>query len=248
MEDINKTPVLLETAALSGGYRGDGVLGGRKKREVFRNVTFSIHSGETVGLVGESGSGKSTLAKTVLGLLPPFSGEVRLHTARPQMIFQDPYSALNPAFTVERIVEEPLLALGGVPAAERKRRVRAMLEEVELPSACFKEKPDALSGGQRQRASIAAALICRPQLLVADEPVSALDVTMQAQILDLLRRLKKEYALSMLFISHDLNVVAGLCDSVLVMQNGSVVEQGDVRQIFTAPRHPYTVRLLAAAE
>lgn len=247
MEENKNQPLVLEAKGLCGGYRGDGALGGRRKHEVFRNVSFTVLRGETVGLVGESGSGKSTLAKTLLGLLPPFAGTCRSYTPRPQMIFQDPYSALNPAFTVERIVAEPLLAAGGISAAERKKRVREMLEAVELPEACYREKPDALSGGQRQRVSIAAALICRPGLLVADEPVSALDVTMQAQILALLRRLKAEYALSMLLISHDLNVVAGFCDKVLVMQNGSVVEQGSAKEVFTRPQHPYTKQLLNAA-
>ena len=129
--------LVLELKHVSGGYRDGGLLGGRAYQEVLSDVSFTVRHGEIKGLVGESGTGKTTLSRIILGLLQPEQGEVIHYTKRPQIVFQDPYSALNPAFTVERIVEEPLLALGGVPAAERKRRVRAMLEEVELPSACF---------------------------------------------------------------------------------------------------------------
>ncbi len=235
--------LVLEVSRLCGGYRG-----GRKKTEVIRDISFTVRRGEIVGLVGESGSGKSTLAKTVLGLLPAFSGEVRHFTQRPQMIFQDPYGALNPAFTAFRAVEEPLLIAGGLSAAEREARVWEMLSLVELPGECYNEKPGALSGGQRQRVCIAAALAARPEFLIADEPVSALDVTLQAQILALLGRLREELALSYLFISHDLGVVSGFCDRVLVMKNGAIVEQGSAEAVFTHPRHPYTKQLLAAAE
>jgi len=198
--------------------------------------------------VGESGTGKSTLARIILGLLEPDKGEVIHHTPRPQIIFQDPYSSLNPAYTVEWSVEEPLRIYGKYDAAERKRRVREMLERVELPEECFQSKPDELSGGQRQRVSIAAALIRRPRFIIADEPVSALDVTIQAQILRLMRNLREELDLSYLFISHDLNVVYQLCDRVLVMKDGRIVEQGTIDQVFNHPREEYTKRLLAAAE
>lgn len=243
---MNQPPVL-EVSHVTGGYRGGGLLKKQKRTEILHDVSFTVRHGEIVGLVGESGSGKSTLAKTVLGLMPPFSGEIRHYTDRPQMIFQDPYSALNPVFTAERAVEEPLI-LSGCPAAERRERVAEMLRLVELPEACRQEKPRSLSGGQRQRVCIAAALITHPGFLIADEPVSALDVTLQAQILSLLGRLRRELDLSYLFISHDLNVVAAFCDRVLVMRRGVIVEQGSVEAVFNRPQHPYTKQLLEAAE
>ena len=198
--------------------------------------------------MGESGTGKSTLAKTILGIVKPDAGQVIHYTKRPQMIFQDPYSSLNPAYTVSWILEEPLRIYGKYDAAERKRRVRDMLERVELPEECLEARPSELSGGQRQRVSIATALIQRPKFLIADEPVSALDVTIQAQILKLLKSLRDQLDLSYLFISHDLNVVYQLCDRVLVMKAGRIVEQGAVDDIFDHPQADYTRELLAAAD
>ena len=229
------------------GY-SDGPFGGRTRQEVLHDVTFDVRHGEILGLVGESGTGKSTLAKTILGMVKPDRGTVTHYTKRPQMIFQDPYSSLNPFYSVEWTLEEPLRVYGKYDKAERKRRVREMLERVELPEECLGAKPSELSGGQRQRVSIAAALIRRPKFLIADEPVSALDVTIQAQILDLLRSLRRELDLSYLFISHDLNVVYQLCDRVLVMKSGRIVEQGTVDEIFDHPKEDYTKQLLAAAE
>ena len=191
----------------SGYSDGAGPFGRRTRQEVLHDVTFDVRHGEILGLVGESGTGKSTLAKTILGMVKPDRGTVTHYTKRPQMIFQDPYSSLNPFYSVEWTLEEPLRVYGKYNKAERKRRVREMLERVELPPECLEAKPSELSGGQRQRVSIAAALIRRPKFLIADEPVSALDVTIQAQILDLLRALRQELDLSYLFISHDLNVV-----------------------------------------
>lgn len=239
--------LILEVRHVSGGYREGGFLtGGRHYHEVLHDVDFVVDHGEILGLVGESGTGKTTLTRMILGLLKPESGEIIHHTKRPQIIFQDPYSSLNPAYTAEWAVEEPLRIYGKYDAGERKRRVHEMLERVELPRECWGAKPDELSGGQRQRVSIASALIRRPRFLIADEPVSALDVTIQAQILKLLKQLRDQLDLSYLFISHDLNVVYQLCDRVLVMKQGRIVEQGTVDEVYDHPKEEYTKRLLAA--
>ena len=240
--------LVLSLQHVTAGYREGGVLGRKYFHEVLHDVSFDVHRGEILGLVGESGTGKSTLAKTILGMVRPEAGQVIHYTKRPQMIFQDPYSSLNPAYPVEWLLEEPLRIYGKYDGPERKRRVREMLERVELPEEVLKAKPSELSGGQRQRVSIAVALIQRPRFLIADEPDSALDVTIQAQILKLLRELRDELDLSYLFISHDLNVVYQLCDSALVMKQGRIVEQGTVDELFDHPKDPYTKQLLAAAE
>ena len=240
--------LVLSLQHVTAGYREGGVLGRKYFHEVLHDVSFDVHRGEILGLVGESGTGKSTLAKTILGMVHPEAGQVIHYTKRPQMIFQDPYSSLNPAYPVEWLLEEPLRIYGKYDGPERKRRVREMLERVEPPEEVLRAKPSELSGGQRQRVSIAVALIQRPRVLIADEPVSALDVTIQAQILKLLRELRDELDLSYLFISHDLNVVYQLCDSALVMKQGRIVEQGTVDELFDHPKDPYTKQLLAAAE
>ncbi len=226
-------------------YSTGGLIHRGAVQQAVKNVSFAVEKGEILGLVGESGCGKSSLSKAILGMTE-YSGEIIHHTPRPQMVFQDPYGSLNPAKTIGWIVEEPLRIYGKYDKAERRRRVLEMLERVGLGGDFYKRYPRELSGGQRQRVSIAAALICRPRFLVLDEPVSALDVTIQAQILELLRELHREKELSYLFISHDLNVIYELCDRVLVMNGGEIIEQGTVDEIFDNPKEEYTKKLLAS--
>ena len=240
--------LVLSVSHVTSGYRDGGLFTKGPYQEVLHDVSFDVHHKEILGLVGESGTGKTTLARTILGIVQPDQGSVTHFTKRPQMIFQDPYSSLNPAYSVAWSLEEPLRIYGKYDARERERRVREMLKLVELPEECLKAKPHELSGGQRQRVSIAMALIQRPKFLIADEPVSALDVTIQAQILKLLKDLRDELELSYLFISHDLNVVYQLCDRVLVMKKGRIVEQGTVDEVFNHPQQEYTKQLLRAAE
>ena len=239
--------LVLSGSHVTSGYRDGGLFTKGPYQEVLHDVSFDVHHMEILGLVGESGTGKTTRARTILGSVQPDQGSVTHFTKRPQMIFQDPYSSLNPAYSVAWSLEEPLRSYGKYDARERERRVREMLKLVELPEECLKAKPHELSGGQRQRVSIAMALIQRPKFLIADEPVSALDVTIQAQILKLLKDLRDELELSYLFISHDLNVVYQLCDRVLVMKKGRIVEQGTVDEIFNHPQQEYTKKLLRAA-
>ena len=238
--------LVLSLQHVTAGYREGGVLGRKYFHEVLHDVSFDVHRGEILGLVGESGTGKSTLAKTILGMVRPEAGQVIHYTKRPQMIFQDPYSSLNPAYPVEWLLEEPLRIYGKYDGPERKRRVREMLERVELPEEVLKAKPSELSGGQRQRVSIAVALIQRPRFLIADEPVSALDVTIQAQILQLLKELRAKYHLTIVMITHDLGVVANIADRVAVMYAGDIVEIGTADEIYYDPRHPYTWALLSS--
>ncbi|HIR87132.1 MAG TPA: ABC transporter ATP-binding protein [Candidatus Limivicinus faecipullorum] len=241
---------ILEVRNLNSYYEeGRSLIGsGKARRQVLHNVSFTVGSGETVGLVGESGSGKTTLCRAVLGLLKDYDGEIIHHSKRPQMVFQDPFSSLNPVRSVGWILEEALRIQGGHSREERKCLVDQVLDQVGLGPEYAGRLPGELSGGQRQRVSIAAAVITRPKLIVADEPVSALDVTIQAQILKLLYELKKQYELSYLFISHDLNVIYQICDRVLVMQGGAIVEQNSVEELFKNPQHPYTRQLLKADE
>ena len=239
--------LVLEVQHVSGGYREGGLFNRNAYHRVICDVDFVVKHGEILGLVGESGTGKTTLTRMILGLLKLEKGKIIHHTKRPQIVFQDPYSSLNPSYSAEWSVEEPLRIFGKYDEPERKRRVHEMLERVELPHDCWNSKPDELSGGQRQRVCIAAALIQRPRFLILDEPVSALDVTIQAQILKLLRQLRDDLDLSYLFISHDLNVVYQLCDRVLVMKQGRIVEQGTVFDVYDHPQEEYTRKLLQAA-
>ncbi|MBM3547813.1 MAG: ATP-binding cassette domain-containing protein [Alphaproteobacteria bacterium] len=224
-------------------------------------VSLAIEEGESVGLVGESGCGKSTLGKTILRLVNPTSGSVAFdgddiakvpsdalgpYRRRAQMIFQDPFSSLNPRHTIERILTAPLYVHGIGDRAERKRRVREMIERVGLPLSSLSRYPHEFSGGQRQRIGIARALILGPDLVICDEPVSALDLSIQAQILNLLVEMKRDFNLSYLFISHDLSVIRYFADRVLVMYLGRVVEEGTGADLWARPLHPYTRALIAA--
>ncbi|MEZ2129702.1 MULTISPECIES: dipeptide ABC transporter ATP-binding protein [unclassified Sinorhizobium] len=234
--------------------------GGNGGSTVVNDVSFSLAAGEALGIVGESGSGKTTVAKIVLGLLEPDEGTVliggrqwsnvpetarRPQRASMQLIAQDAFSSFDPRYTIEKIVGESLDSVG-VYGAERRQRVLDVLDAVRLGPAFLKRFPRELSGGQRQRVAIARAFAPRPKLLVADEPVSALDVSVQAQVLDLLAELQAASGTSLLFISHDLGIVHHLTDRVLVMKDGRVVETGEVGQVFSSPRHTYTQALLEA--
>jgi peptide/nickel transport system ATP-binding protein len=227
-----------------------------------RDVSFSVRPGETLGIVGESGSGKSTLGRALVRLYEPTQGAIRFDGAdiahlseaalRPlrrdlQVIFQDPYSSLNPRKSIGAIIAAPLrfhaVATG---AANARERVVAALNAVGLPGAFAQRYPHELSGGQRQRVGIARAIALSPRFVLADEIVSGLDVSSQAQILDLLARLKDELKLTLAFISHDLSVVRRLCERVIVMKDGAIVENRETAALFAAPEHPYTRQLLAA--
>ncbi|MEH2549838.1 peptide/nickel transport system ATP-binding protein [Bradyrhizobium sp. AZCC 2262] len=224
-------------------------------------VSLDIHAGETVGLVGESGCGKSTLGKTILRLVEPKSGQIvfdgtdlgslsgsqlRAYRRRLQMVFQDPFASLNPRQTIGDILMAPLKVHGLGHRDERRRRVEDMLGRVGLPPSAVSRYPHEFSGGQRQRLGIARALILGPELVICDEPVSALDLSIQAQILNLLAAMKREFKLSLLFISHDLSVIRYFADRVLVMYLGRIVETGTHRQIWQHPLHPYTRALIDA--
>ena len=227
--------------------------------EAVHRVSFRIRPGQSLGLVGESGCGKSTLARLVTGLENPTSGSVHiagfdihqisknaLRKLRTdfQIVFQDPFGSLDPRHTIGRIVAEPLRTLEQASPLEAQRRVVSVMEDVGLKATDTQKYPHEFSGGQRQRIAIARALITRPKLVVADEPVSALDVSVQAQILNLLNDLREEYELSYLLISHDLAVVEYVCDDVAVMHNGVFVEYGSTSELFRNPKHDYTKSLL----
>jgi len=233
----------------------------RRKVHAVDGIDFTLAAGRTLGIVGESGSGKTTAALAVMRLADITAGEVRLkgtditHLAGEelraqrryvQMIFQDPYSSLNPRSRAGAIVEEPLARMGVGDAAERRERARELFAQVGLRPDQFVLFPHQFSGGQRQRIGIARALATRPELIVCDEPVSALDVAIQAQILNLLARLQNQHGLSYLFISHDLGVVQHLCDEVAVMYLGRIVEQAPRARLFADPLHPYTWALFSA--
>lgn len=225
-------------------------------------VSFSVAEGETVGLVGESGSGKSTIGRSILGLVAPSDGTLRYaeqdlvegwqHRRRDlakeiQVVFQDPNSSLNPLMTVGQVLEEPLLTAARMPKRQARARVREMLNAVGLPAGAESRYSAEFSGGQRQRVAIARALVVEPKLVVCDEPVSALDLSTQAQVINLLSRLKDETGVAYLFISHDLSVVRHLADRTVVLYRGQVMETGPAEAVADSPLHPYTVALAAAS-
>jgi peptide/nickel transport system ATP-binding protein len=254
-------PVVLEAVRATKTYGGSGLFGRGRSTRALADVSFQLRRGETLGLVGESGSGKSTLARAVTRLLPIDGGDIildgegigqldraklRPYRKRIQMVFQDPYASLNPRHRIIDVVAEGPV-IHGVPRAEAHRQALALLELVGLGAAAAQRYPHEFSGGQRQRVGIARALALEPQVLVADEPVSALDVSVQAQVLKLLSDVKQRMQLSMLFVTHDLRVALQVCDRIAVMRKGEIVEMDETARIFTAPQHPYTRALFAAA-
>jgi peptide/nickel transport system ATP-binding protein len=254
---------LLEVVDLFKSYRlpRPSPFAAHPLRPALLGVSFQVFAGRSFGIVGESGSGKSTLGRIALALDKPDSGDVRLEgrslfdisrrelralRAHMQMIFQDPYGSLDPRHRVEKIVAEPLAALGRASRSEHRARVAASLEAVGLRASDARKYPHEFSGGQRQRIAIARALITRPKLVVADEPVSALDVSVQAQALNLMSDLQRDAGVTFLLISHDLSVVAHICETTAVMFRGRIVEMGPTDALFTAPAHPYTRELVDA--
>jgi oligopeptide/dipeptide ABC transporter ATP-binding protein len=247
------TDTVLEVKGLSKTF---------KTVQAVRDVSFSVPRGKTFGIVGESGSGKSTTARLVLRLIEPTAGaisfagrdlaglggeELRRQRRHMQMIFQDPFGSLNGRMTIRETLTEPQMVHGIGNAASRLDVAKGLLSEVGLPESALERFPHEFSGGQRQRIAIARALATSPELIVADEPVSALDVSVQAQVLNLLRDLQDRHGTTMLFISHDLRVVQFMCDEIAVMYLGEIVEKGPRDAIYGTPRHPYTQALLASA-
>ncbi len=257
------TTPLLAVENLSKRYTlpRQSLLGAAPRVQALAGVSFTLHAGKSLGVVGESGSGKSTLARLVMALEAPSAGRVLLDgvdlhrldapalrrtRAQLQMVFQDPFGSLDPRRTVLQTVSEPLAVLHGAGRAEQHERAAEALAAVGLGAGDLVKYPHEFSGGQRQRIAIARALITRPKLIVADEPVSALDVSVQAQVLNLMQDLQDQFGVTYLFISHDLAVVDLVCDEVIVLHQGAIVEQGHPDDLFKRPQHPYTQRLLAA--
>lgn len=257
--DVSESTPLLQVEDLEVAYPARGVLG--KPFRVLHGVSVTIGRGETLGLVGESGSGKTTLGRAALGLAPITGGRIvfdgrdisrasraerRKLSHDLQVVFQDPYTSLNPSMTIGDILSEPL-AIQGIKGVEARDRIRELLHRVRLPLDAMDRLPREFSGGQRQRVAIARALALRPKLIVCDEPVSALDLTTQARVLDLLLEIQELTGVAYLFVSHDLDVVRHVSHRVAVMYEGEIVEQGEARKVTNDPDHPYTQRLLLAS-
>ena len=253
--------VRVEDVSVHFPVRGGLPFGKKKQVKAVDHISLCIPKGETFGLVGESGCGKSTLANAILGMVRPTGGKIffrgeeltalspkELRRARRemQMIFQDPFSSLNPRMQVGEIIAEPLLVHGVRDPAERKKRTLQAMADVGLEESFHDRYPHEFSGGQRQRISIARALILRPKLILCDEPVSALDVSIQSQILNLLKDLRRQYGLTYIFVSHALNVVRYLSDRICVMYLGRIVEIAETKELFARAAHPYTQALLSA--
>lgn len=244
-----KAILIMEDVSIFYKEKQKGFFSKKVYKPVVKKVGFTLLEGETVGLVGESGSGKSTLAKAITGLVSNVTGRIVFSNQKeqPQMVFQDPYNSLNPMKKVAWILEEPLKIQTRLSKEEREERVSNILLEVGLEKEHLTRYVSELSGGQRQRVAIAVALMLNPRFLILDEPVSALDVTIQEQILELLMELKRKHDLTYLFISHDLNVIHQVCDRVFVMQEGQLVESGRTNEVFTNPSQEYTKKLLIAS-
>ncbi len=240
--DTASDKVLVHVDHLNVYYKlRGGILSGKTGRsQILKDVSFDIFDGEIFGVVGESGCGKSTLAKALAGLNKEYDGTIQTNGLRPQMVFQDPFSSLNPARKIGWIMEEPLKLRGIRDKAQRKSMVNDCLQQIGLDPSFADRYANELSGGQRQRISIGTAILRGEKFIIADEAVSALDVTVQSQILKLLLRLQKEWGLTIMFISHDLNVVRHMCRRVIVMYKGQIVETADVEELYDHPRHPYT--------
>jgi peptide/nickel transport system ATP-binding protein len=256
--DKERQEEILQILNLNVSYseKAAGFPGKKSIKQVIKDVTIEVKQGETLGIVGESGSGKSTLAKAIVGLNRETEGMIHIseaakdkeaNVARPQMVFQDPYESLNPTKKIKWILEEPLKLQTKLGKKERRARVREMIEQVGLEARHLERYPSQLSGGQRQRVAIAAALMANPKLLILDEPVSSLDVTIQAQILRLLKELQEKYHLTYVFISHDLNVIFQICDRVCVIYQGEIIEMKEAKELFYQPEHNYTKELLKSA-
>lgn len=254
--------VVIEGKALTQDYHvGGGLFGGAKTVRAVKGVDFAVEKGKTLAIVGESGSGKSTLARIIAMIDAPSDGVLKLDgeavdigrkrltpamRSKVQMVFQNPYGSLNPRQKVGEVLMEPLQINTSLSAAERREKAEAMLAKVGLAPEHFNRYPHMFSGGQRQRIAIARALMLNPALLVLDEPVSALDLSVQAQVLNLLADLQDEFNLTYVFVSHDLSVVRYIADDVLVLSKGVAVEQGSREALFANPQHPYTQQLFAA--
>ena len=253
---MHKISIEMKSVFKSFGEKKSFLFEREKSLNVINNVSLKVKAGEIFGLVGESGCGKSTLAKMLVGLLQPDSGDITIEgkpinkfqrkdlSKKIQYVFQNPVASLNPKLSIHNILSTPLKTVGGLTEGSSHKKLLEILDAVNMPRSSLEKFPHEFSGGQAQRLCLARALLAQPDILVLDEPVSALDVSIQAQILELLIELKKEFNLTFIFISHDLSIVEAFCNSVSVLYYGEVVEQSSAKKIFRYPRHPYTELLV----